>query len=98
MSQGLFPGDPPNDHGKKGGDPQISPADAEHNNQPALETGDTEKQIAECGSLGAKRPQKIIPHSENRPHGKADQKPPGSKNRYGHPSRRRQLKPCRGSS
>ena len=97
-AQSGFPGNSSNNHGQKCGDPQIAPADTEHYIQPDMKTDGAEKQVAEYGSPGAQGAQKIIPQTQDCSHSKAQQKTPGGKNRYGHPSRRRQLKVCRGSS
>ena len=97
-AQGDLPDQNAGNHGGEGGDPQVCPADGEHHIQPCPEGGRQEEKIAERGVPGPQRPEAIIKKAQQEPHQKAGQEPLGGDRRRGHPSSRRQLKGCRGSS
>lgn len=96
-AKGLVPGDDSKKQAEKIPEPQVAPADSEHQIQPGpAETGE-KQQITEDGKPGAEGAEKTVPDSKEGTQKVSGGKPLECNSRYGHPNSRRHP-PSRGSS
>ena len=86
----IFPQDAAQKQGKKTGQPQITPADAEHIIKPHPSCTNQKQQITENRVPWPQRAQKSIPQSQKGTQSKACQKSLGSNDRFCHPNSLRQ--------
>jgi len=89
-SRGGFPDHQPQHQTEKTSEPQITPADAEHEIQPDPESRRQKQQIGQIGAAPPQRAEKAMPQPQNRPQQQTAEKPLGGNCRYRHPKSRRQ--------